>query len=71
MQETLVEKSCSKFSNHWQKIEELWKFRHVIGTLNGKHISILAPRKSGSLHHNYNVFIVYCYSPNVMLQSIN
>lgn len=44
----------------WRKIandfEELWNFPHVIGDIDGKHVRIQAPNKSGSLCHNYKDF---------------
>ena len=44
----------------WKKIaddfEEIWQFPHVIGAIDGKHIRIQAPNKSGTLYHNYKGF---------------
>ena len=64
--ETLHEILCNKYLNapkkkeQWKKIsndfEELWQFSHVIGAINGKHIRIQAPNKSGTLFHNYKGF---------------
>ena len=31
----------------------MWQFPHVIGTIDGKHVVIEAPAKSGTLFHNY------------------
>ncbi|XP_065117492.1 uncharacterized protein [Paramisgurnus dabryanus] len=33
--------------------ERKWQFPHCLGALDGKHIYIQPPRKSGSLYHNY------------------
>ena len=64
--EALYEVLCNKYLNapknkeQWKKIsddfEELWQFPHVIGAIDGKHIRIQAPNKSGTLFHNYKGF---------------
>ena len=40
-------------SKHFQ---EKWDLPHVIGALDGKHIRIRCPNKTGSLYHNYKAF---------------
>lgn len=46
-----------KSPEEWLKIAdrylELWNLYHVLGALDGKHIRIFCPQKSGSLYHNY------------------
>ena len=32
---------------------DLWPFPHVVGAIDGKHVVIEAPAKSGTLYHNY------------------
>ena len=44
-------------SNDWKAIAavfgEKWHFPHCVGAIDGKHIAIKAPARSGSLFHNY------------------
>lgn len=41
----------------WEAIsdgfEKRWNFPHVLGSLDGKHIDLIKPRKSGSVYFNY------------------
>ena len=43
--------------NDWKEIskefEELWNFPHCLEAIDGKHVSIQCPLKSGSLYYNY------------------
>ena len=45
----------------WKQISseflELWNMPHVIGPINGKHVAIKRPKNTGSLYHNYKVFL--------------
>ena len=49
-----------KSSDHWRAIskefEKTWNFPHVVGDLDGKHIRIECPQKTGSLYYNYKGF---------------
>ena len=54
-QECLV---CPTDLEDWKKIEERfqnkWNVPHAVGALDGKHIAIKKPKKSGSEYFNYN-----------------
>ena len=42
-----------QWKNLAQESGDLWRFPHVVGTIDGKHVVIEAPAKSGTLCHNY------------------
>ena len=52
--------SCPSNETQWKKIseefEQIWNFPHVVGAIDGKHIQIEAPPKTGTLYHNYKGF---------------
>lgn len=47
-------------SNDWEQIAvdflSTWNLPHCVGAIDGKHVRIQAPRKSGSLFFNYEKF---------------
>jgi len=62
---------CPNEENEWMKIandfNSLWNFPNCIGAIDGKHIKIKAPPRSGSAFYNYKgsfslVLIAICDS---------
>lgn len=51
---------CPTTAAEWRAIAEefqtKWQFPHVLGALDGKHVSIRCPRRGGSLYFNYKGF---------------
>ena len=42
-----------QWKNIAQEFGDLWQFPHVVETIDGKHVVIEAPTKSGTLYHDY------------------
>ena len=42
-----------QWKNIAQEIGDLWRFPHLVGAIDGKHMVIEAPAKSSTLYHNY------------------
>jgi hypothetical protein len=51
---------CPTTAEGWREIAEgywkRWNFPHCIGAIDGKHVAIRKPKKSGSIYHNYKGF---------------
>ena len=51
---------CPANPEEWNKVEEMfrkkWNIPHAIGAIDGKHVAIRKPAKSGSLYHNSKGF---------------
>lgn len=52
--------SCQKTGDQWkvvaQKFSSRWNYQNRLGAVNGKHVAIKKPPKSGSLFYNYKGF---------------
>ena len=42
-----------EWNNISRDFQELWNFPHCLGALDGKHVVIQAPKKSGTVYYNY------------------
>ena len=42
-----------QWKNIAQEFGDIWQFPHVVGAIDGKHVVIEAPARSGTLYHNY------------------
>ena len=51
--EFMPEMTPAKWKAAASKFEEKWHFPHCVGSIDGKHIQVVAPPASGSLYHNY------------------
>ena len=51
---------CPKTPEEWKSVAEgfsnRWQYENCLGALDGKHVTIAAPNKSGSLFFNYKGF---------------
>ena len=51
---------CPANPEEWNKVEEVfrkkWNIPHAVGAIDGEHVTIRKPAKSGSLYHNYKGF---------------
>lgn len=51
---------CPKTKAEWRKIavefEKMWNFPNCVGAIDGKHVHIQCPRRSGSLYFNYKKY---------------
>ena len=45
--------SASEWTKVAQKFEDRWNFPSCLGAIDGKHVTLRCPNKSGSMFYNY------------------
>ena len=48
-----VPKSCEEWLKISSEFSQMWNFPHCLGSIDGKHIMIQSPARSGSMYFNY------------------
>ena len=46
-----------------KEFDKVWNMPHVIGAIDGKHVQIQCPKKSGTIYHNYKGFFSLVIMP--------
>ena len=63
---------CPATEHEWkdvsQKFESKWQFNHCVGAIDGKHIVMQAPARSGSMFFNYKKNTLHCFNGRMQCQ---
>lgn len=55
--------SKESFESTEKMFRERWNFPNVVGCLDGKHVRVRCPRRTGSLYYNYkNYFSIVLFA---------
>lgn len=70
--EAIPEPTKEMLEENAKKFYERWNYPNCVGAIDGKHVRIVCPAKTGSLHYNYkDFFLLFCWQLLMPIASIS